>query len=434
MHTIARLDQNKASLVALTWTPVVMNHWKWKTVCLSFEAPRHNKTLPLLGAYEGRFYIKQDVTPALKCIKNMSISMIGERQFALQTMRLFVEGEFKQTFDNCLHMFPCSLHGPLCEILSNGEPHVCPIRKTKTCNQSEAVGLVLLFFIAAFRPSLFHSLGPFTILPSEQICGLATMCSPESLVFYELTVESALSLVPQHPPTTAIGKALSNKIWSLFRASPTPSDWKYGVGALAHVMRGYMYATRVGGVIADTRKALVEYDAALSSCLGKTITCIKVPRALAENGISLVAWNIGNLEVSANLGNLRAQLMLGLQRESPENARERVKWIARASEGGDADAQYRMAMVYETGCPEEAGLSKNVAEAMRLYRLAAEQGQYDAQYKVGVFLVDGGGTTSSGVRVETQQYREGVRWLQLAAHQGNVEAMHKLDDLDIHLY
>ena len=54
------------------------------------------------------------------------------------------------------------------------------------------------------------------------------------------------------------------------------------------------------------------------------------------------------------------------------------------------------------------------AEAIQLYRLAAEQGIAGAQCRLGVMYAEGRGVT--------QDDEESVRWFRLAAEQGDAEA------------
>ena len=54
------------------------------------------------------------------------------------------------------------------------------------------------------------------------------------------------------------------------------------------------------------------------------------------------------------------------------------------------------------------------AEAIKLYRLAAEQGVAGAQSRLGVMYAEGRGVV--------QNDRESVRWFRLAAEQGDAEA------------
>jgi uncharacterized protein len=56
------------------------------------------------------------------------------------------------------------------------------------------------------------------------------------------------------------------------------------------------------------------------------------------------------------------------------------------------------------------GVTQDYKEALKWYRLAADQGNADAQYFLGNMYQDGKGVV--------QDYREGVKWLRLAAQQG----------------
>ncbi len=64
------------------------------------------------------------------------------------------------------------------------------------------------------------------------------------------------------------------------------------------------------------------------------------------------------------------------------------------------------------------GVPQDDAEAVRWYRLAAEQGHASAQYNLGVMYADGRGVPQDDV--------EAVRWFQLAAEQGYAGAQYNL--------
>ena len=66
---------------------------------------------------------------------------------------------------------------------------------------------------------------------------------------------------------------------------------------------------------------------------------------------------------------------------------EAVKWYRLAAEQGPAGAQYALGLSYRTG----EGVLKDAAEAARWYRLAAEQGVASAQYTLGVMYAKGEG-------------------------------------------
>ena len=71
--------------------------------------------------------------------------------------------------------------------------------------------------------------------------------------------------------------------------------------------------------------------------------------------------------------------------------------------GRSADEAYRKGSEFQQ--------KQDYAEAMRWYRLAADQGNSEAQNDVGFFYLSGLGVS--------QDYPEGLRWLHKAADQGN---------------
>ena len=73
--------------------------------------------------------------------------------------------------------------------------------------------------------------------------------------------------------------------------------------------------------------------------------------------------------------------------------------------------------MYESG----RGVREDHAEAVRWYRLAADQGHANAQYVLGIRYENG-----SGVRRDRV---EAARWYRLAADQGHEDARKRLDAL-----
>ena len=71
------------------------------------------------------------------------------------------------------------------------------------------------------------------------------------------------------------------------------------------------------------------------------------------------------------------------------------------------DAQYNLGVAYSNG----EGVEQDYAEAVKWWRLAAEQGIADAQYNLGIAYYDGDGVE--------QDYVEAVKWWRLAAEQGS---------------
>ena len=84
------------------------------------------------------------------------------------------------------------------------------------------------------------------------------------------------------------------------------------------------------------------------------------------------------------------------------------------AESGDAVAQIDLGFVYETG----DGVPKDVAEAVKWFRLAAEQGHAFAQAKLGKIYNNGEGVPENDA--------EAVKWYRLAADWGYANAQNSL--------
>ena len=83
---------------------------------------------------------------------------------------------------------------------------------------------------------------------------------------------------------------------------------------------------------------------------------------------------------------------------------------SQAAENGDAQAQYDLGVMYRDG----ESVQQDYAEAVKWFRLAAEQEVPEAQYDLGVMYFDGRGVP--------QNYVEAVKLYRSAAEQGLVEA------------
>jgi uncharacterized caspase-like protein len=90
-----------------------------------------------------------------------------------------------------------------------------------------------------------------------------------------------------------------------------------------------------------------------------------------------------------------------------------------SADQGNADAQLRLGLFYEFG---RGGLTKNDREAARLYKLSADQGNAYAQGNLGFFYESGRGGL-------TKDDREAARLYKLAADQGNDFAIKALQRL-----
>jgi hypothetical protein len=90
----------------------------------------------------------------------------------------------------------------------------------------------------------------------------------------------------------------------------------------------------------------------------------------------------------------------------PQSDTEAVKWFRLAAEQGNADGQFELGLAYDEGY----GVTQCDTEAVRWYRLAADQGQSSAQCNLGMMYDTGRGVAQSD--------KEAVRWFRLAADQG----------------
>ncbi len=98
----------------------------------------------------------------------------------------------------------------------------------------------------------------------------------------------------------------------------------------------------------------------------------------------------------------------------PKDETEAVKLIRLAAEQGDADAQINLGGMYFNG----QGVPKDDTEAAKWTRLSAEQGNASAQVHLGWMVLKGTGIPKD----ET----EGVRWITLSAEQGKPGAQYSL--------
>jgi len=89
--------------------------------------------------------------------------------------------------------------------------------------------------------------------------------------------------------------------------------------------------------------------------------------------------------------NLDAQYNLALMYDNgegvPQDYAEAVKWYRLAAEQGHAKGQYNLALMYDNG----EGVPQDYAEAVKWYRLAAEQGVASAQTNLGLMYYNGTG-------------------------------------------
>jgi hypothetical protein len=87
------------------------------------------------------------------------------------------------------------------------------------------------------------------------------------------------------------------------------------------------------------------------------------------------------------------------------------------AEQGDADAQFNLGLMYETG----DGVARDYAEAIKWYRLAARQGISKAQNNLGVMYELGSGVLQNNVTAHM--------WYNIASANGNEKSAKWRDEI-----
>lgn len=96
-----------------------------------------------------------------------------------------------------------------------------------------------------------------------------------------------------------------------------------------------------------------------------------------------------------------------MESANTENLPTAVVWYMEMAKSGDADAQYNLGSVYETGF----GVKADPDEAVRWYKEAADQDHQLAQLKLGIMYILGDGTRQSSIK--------GTKLIRSAAENGN---------------
>jgi TPR repeat protein len=93
---------------------------------------------------------------------------------------------------------------------------------------------------------------------------------------------------------------------------------------------------------------------------------------------------------------------------------EEVSKYIKAAEQGDADAQFNLGVMYDKG----QGVAQDYSQAADWYRKAAEQGNANAQYNLGVMYLNGQGAP--------QDDSQAANWFRKAAEQGSANSQYNL--------
>jgi len=127
------------------------------------------------------------------------------------------------------------------------------------------------------------------------------------------------------------------------------------------------------------------------------------------------------LRQRADAGDTAAQYTVGrkyrLGDTLPQDYRQALVWLTKASKQGHALAQHNLALMHEYG----EGTEKNPKEAVSWYRKAAEENVIAAQYNLAVMIANGTGTE--------RDEKEAIQWYTRAASQGDKSAQYNLGSM-----
>lgn len=113
----------------------------------------------------------------------------------------------------------------------------------------------------------------------------------------------------------------------------------------------------------------------------------------------------------AKAGHVQAMIYLGRVKEEQDKAAEAAPWYLKAAQKGNAEAQTRLASLYEAG----AGVAHDQAQALSWYKKAALRGNDEAQLALGEYAEDVLGDEMAA-----------LAWYEKAAAQSNAEAQYHL--------
>lgn len=122
-------------------------------------------------------------------------------------------------------------------------------------------------------------------------------------------------------------------------------------------------------------------------------------------------------KIAANLGHVQAQLAVGGYYYTKNDCAEATKWLQMAADLGNAEALFNLGVFYTEGM----GVDQDLEKAADFFYRAARRRHAEAQYAYGDFC-------AQGIGME-QDMEKAVRWFRESAEQGHVEAMFRLGQM-----
>lgn len=139
--------------------------------------------------------------------------------------------------------------------------------------------------------------------------------------------------------------------------------------------------------------------------------CVKIK--LAKDGEE-AANKVADLMMGFPMSDIELIMEFANDAENKNQHKEALGYYKLAAEQGNTDAQYKLGLLYSNG----QGVEQDYVEAAGWYLKAAEQGDAKAQFRLGRCYHNGYGVT--------QDYQSAVKWYCKAAEQGNAFAQHNL--------
>ena len=202
------------------------------------------------------------------------------------------------------------------------------------------------------------------------------------------------------------------KQWSSVSAKKNHPFGLYNLANLAMHDGNFEQATRYYQDAALRLERLASSGDAVSLfCMGEIdfqVIPTNIPRAVehfrksAELGFPLAQATLGSL------------CLKGLEIPG-HDIRKGIDLLSTAARSRSLSARFNLGMAYYNG----DGVPKNVSQASRWFRLAVKQNFSEAQYTLGVLLIE-------GEENFPKEEKEGLRLLQLAAEQGHPAAKEQL--------
>lgn len=118
----------------------------------------------------------------------------------------------------------------------------------------------------------------------------------------------------------------------------------------------------------------------------------------------------GNPKAMGRIGSLYRDGKGGVEQDYAEA----MRWYRMAAEKGDVNGQYNLGLMYATG----DGVEKDYKEAMILFVMAANQGDAKSQAAIGAMYQNGTGVEQSD--------KEAMKWYRKAEKQGNPYAIQNI--------